>query len=602
MSSSISLVMHLLPFTVLGLLSCSAATDTLIPGRALTQNDKLVSANGKFALGFFPSGSKFTNNTYLGIWFNQVPELTPVWTAHRDSPISNQSTRELKISTNGNLIILAESTVIWSTKANITTNGTVAILLNNGNFVLRNSSNSSQTFWESFDYPTDIALSGAKLGWNKITGVDRRLVSRKNSVDQASGLYSSGMDSDGIGQQVWNSSVVYWSSGTWNGKFFSSEPEMAAGSSVVTYTYFKSDQEAYFIYTIMDDRIIMYNVLDVSGQRMMRTWTGKNWNSLNTVPKSKCEIYATCGPFTICADNGDTLCKCMKGFSIKSPEDWELEDTSGGCIRNTPLNCGGGKRNKTGIADKFYSMPGTRLPPNRKAKEVQSSKSKKSIGKIIGSVVAASIASIVKRLDGTRQGDKEFRAEVNFGMAKFLGREFSRVVTTMRGTIGYLAPEWISGTAVTSKVDVYSYGMVLLEIISGRRNWNVKISCDDDHAGSFPMQVAHNDDHKGDFSVYRTHNDDDYAGSFPVQVAYKLLHGDISGLADPRLNGNVNLAEVERFCKVACWCIQDNEFDRPTMNEVVQCLEGTSDPDMPPMPKLLHAIAGISHVHYNHDS
>ncbi|KAK3119209.1 hypothetical protein QOZ80_9BG0715860 [Eleusine coracana subsp. coracana] len=450
MSSSVSLVMHLLLFTVHGLLSCSAATDTLIPGRALAQNDKLVSANGKFALGFFPSGSKFTNNTYLGIWFNQVPELTPVWTAHRDKPISNQSTRELKISTDGNLILLAQSTVIWSTKANITTNSTVAVLLNSGNFVLRNSSNSSQTFWESFDYPTDIALSGAKLGWNKITGVDRRLVSRKNSADQASGLYSSGMDSDGIGQQVWNSSVVYWSSGAWNGKFFSSEPEMAAGSSEVTYTYFKSDQEAYFIYTIMDDRIIMYNVLDVSGQRMMRTWTGKNWNSLNTVPKSKCEIYATCGPFTICADNGDTLCKCMKGFSIKSPEDWELEDTSGRCIRNTPLNCGGVNRNKTGIADKFYSMPGTRLPPNRKgiinassadecaqvclsncsctaysygtggcsiwhdellnvamdnnngqtlslrlaAKEVQSSKTKKSIGKIIGSVVAASIASI----------------------------------------------------------------------------------------------------------------------------------------------------------------------------------------------------------------
>jgi serine/threonine protein kinase len=40
----------------------------------------------------------------------------------------------------------------------------------------------------------------------------------------------------------------------------------------------------------------------------------------------------------------------------------------------------------------------------------------------------------------------------------------------MRGTIGYLAPEWISGEAVTSKVDVYSYGMVLFELISRRRN------------------------------------------------------------------------------------------------------------------------------------
>ncbi|CAO2204581.1 unnamed protein product [Urochloa humidicola] len=58
----------------------------------------------------------------------------------------------------------------------------------------------------------------------------------------------------------------------------------------------------------------------------------------------------------------------------------------------------------------------------------------------------------------------------DFGMAKFVGRDFSRVLTTMRGTKGYLAPEWIGGAAVTPKVDVYGYGMVLLELLSGRRN------------------------------------------------------------------------------------------------------------------------------------
>jgi len=53
----------------------------------------------------------------------------------------------------------------------------------------------------------------------------------------------------------------------------------------------------------------------------------------------------------------------------------------------------------------------------------------------------------------------------DFGMAKLLGRDFSRVLTTMRGTLGYLAPGWIRGVAITQKVDVYSYGMLLLEII-----------------------------------------------------------------------------------------------------------------------------------------
>ena len=67
--------------------------------------------------------------------------------------------------------------------------------------------------------------------------------------------------------------------------------------------------------------------------------------------------------------------------------------------------------------------------------------------------------------------DASFMPKIaDFGLAKLVGRDFSRVLTTMRGTVGYLAPEWISGTAITSKADVFSYGMMLFEIISGKRN------------------------------------------------------------------------------------------------------------------------------------
>lgn len=67
--------------------------------------------------------------------------------------------------------------------------------------------------------------------------------------------------------------------------------------------------------------------------------------------------------------------------------------------------------------------------------------------------------------------DEDFSAKVSdFGLAKLIGRDFSRVLVTMRGTWGYVAPEWISGVAITTKADVYSYGMTLFELIGGRRN------------------------------------------------------------------------------------------------------------------------------------
>jgi serine/threonine protein kinase len=146
-------------------------------------------------------------------------------------------------------------------------------------------------------------------------------------------------------------------------------------------------------------------------------------------------------------------------------------------------------------------------------------------------------------------------------MAAFVGRNFSRVLTTFRGTVGYLAPEWLSGVAVTPKVDVYSFGMVLFEIISGKRN--------------FPEAHSDNNDH---------------VEYFPMLVVSKLYEGDMHSLVDPRLHEDFNEEQAKRICKVALWCIQDNELDRPSMGEVVRVLEGLQEIDMLPMPRLLAAI------------
>ncbi|MED6225577.1 hypothetical protein PIB30_094926, partial [Stylosanthes scabra] len=170
--------------------------------------------------------------------------------------------------------------------------------------------------------------------------------------------------------------------------------------------------------------------------------------------------------------------------------------------------------------------------------------------------------------------DSEFCPKVaDFGLAKLVGREFSRVLTTMRGTRGYLAPEWISGVAITAKADVYSYGMMLFELVSGRRNSE---SSEDGRVVRF----------------------------FPTTAAYTVNQGgNVFELLDPKLEGNAEIDEVVRVIKVASWCVQDDEAHRPSMGQVVQILEGLLEVTFPPVPRSLQAfVENQEHIVFFTDS
>ncbi|XP_056167526.1 G-type lectin S-receptor-like serine/threonine-protein kinase SD2-5 isoform X2 [Syzygium oleosum] len=148
--------------------------------------------------------------------------------------------------------------------------------------------------------------------------------------------------------------------------------------------------------------------------------------------------------------------------------------------------------------------------------------------------------------------DDNFVAKVSdFGLAKLMSREESLVYTTLRGTRGYLAPEWITNNPISEKSDVYSYGMVLLEIIGGRKNYDPAESSEKAHFPSY---------------------------------AFKMLEeGKPEKILDSRLEFDENDERIVDAIKVALWCVQDEMHLRPPMTKVVQMLEGLCAIPHPPI-------------------
>ncbi|XP_010415242.1 PREDICTED: LEAF RUST 10 DISEASE-RESISTANCE LOCUS RECEPTOR-LIKE PROTEIN KINASE-like 2.7 [Camelina sativa] len=147
----------------------------------------------------------------------------------------------------------------------------------------------------------------------------------------------------------------------------------------------------------------------------------------------------------------------------------------------------------------------------------------------------------------------------DFGLAKLCEKKGSILsIVDTRGTIGYIAPEMISRVYgnVSHKSDVYSYGMLVLDMIGARNK-----------------EKANQSSTSSTSTMY-----------FPEWIYKDLEKGD-----DGRLNGNGFTCEDEDIAKkmtlVSLWCIQPSPLDRPPMNKVVEMIEGNLDAlEVPPRP------------------
>ncbi|KAL2604713.1 hypothetical protein AAZV13_09G083900 [Glycine max] len=139
--------------------------------------------------------------------------------------------------------------------------------------------------------------------------------------------------------------------------------------------------------------------------------------------------------------------------------------------------------------------------------------------------------------------DLEFIPKISdFGLAKLYDDKKTHISTRVAGTIGYLAPEYAMRGHLTEKVDVFSFGVVLLEIVSGRPNSDSSLEGDKMYLLEWAWQLHENN--------------------------------NVTDLVDPRLLSDFNDEEVKRIVGISLLCTQTSPILRPSMSRVVAMLLG----------------------------
>lgn len=161
--------------------------------------------------------------------------------------------------------------------------------------------------------------------------------------------------------------------------------------------------------------------------------------------------------------------------------------------------------------------------------------------------------------------DDDFQPRIaDFGLARLLPEDKSHLSTKFAGTLGYTAPEYAIHGQLSEKVDTYSFGVVVLEIISGRKSNDAKLE---------PIT------------------------QYLLEWAWKLYEsGDSINLVDKSLDPlEYTPEEMKRIIKIALLCTQSTVSARPTMSQVVVLLLSEGDQDMlrPTRPTFIDATSRV---------
>ncbi|KAK7293101.1 hypothetical protein RJT34_15962 [Clitoria ternatea] len=356
------------------------------------------------------------------------------------------------------------------------------------------------------------------------------------------------------------------------------------------------------VFYTADDLGLIILILNSQGQLQQHNWDDekRQWQVMGTTKKSDCDVYAICAAFAISNSQSSPICSCLKGFEPKNQQEWIQQNWTGGCVRRTPFSCEtANKQNKSVDSTKqdgFLKLQTVKVPDFAEASSITQDQRNSqclencscvaySYDATIGSQTSEedTSGSIIEELSeaklqelllfkfeklatatnnfsssnklgqggfgpvykGELQNDEELNPKISdFGMARiFGGREDQANTQRVVGTYGYMSPEYAMQGVSSEKSDVFGFGVLLLEIISGRRN----------------------------SSFYDSEN------AWLQWCEDNIVTLIDSGIYDTNLHES-----ILRCIHIGLLCIQEFAADRPTMATVISMLNSEITNLLPP--------------------
>ncbi|KAK1562923.1 hypothetical protein Q3G72_019164 [Acer saccharum] len=567
-------------------LSFQTSTSLLTRGSSLSVEDNshvLTSPDKTFTCGFYSIGDE--NAYWFSVWFTNSSDRTVVWMANRDRPVNGQGSK-VSLRRNGAMVLTdVDGTVIWITNTT-STRADRAELLDSGNLVLKDLQ--GKILWQSFDFPTDTLLPNQNLTENT------KLISKLGSGNFGSGFYTFYFDNDNVLRFLYDgpdTSSVYWPNPDWdvfrNGRTKYNSSRIAVLDDMGS---FLSSDIFQFSAIDMGFGIKRRLTMDYDGNlRLYSLNVNGSWMISYEALRQQCNVHGICGRNGICVYTQEPKCSCPPGYEVMEPGNWnkgckpKFNRTCSKQVKFIKLphvdfygndlnfsryvslsscmklclddcRCEAFSYRITGKGRCYTksvlfnglntpNFPGTiylKLPLNVEASEPTS---------LVGTdlVCPSSVTKVVKGTSSMYDtAVKRIRWAYLYGFAIAIG-----AIEVIFFVAGYMAPEWALNLPITAKVDVYSYGVVILELVKGIRLSSWVVGDGDEEETELKRFVR----------VVKT----------KIQCEEDSWIEDI---ADPRMNGKFSKNQVAALVGIGISCVEGDRSMRPTMDSVVQALLG----------------------------